>query len=143
MALNPEDNIPKKSEILSLFKQYPIKFVYIFGSLVQRKKGPLSDIDISIYLNPELTTYQRHRLRLELISHIKDLIPSPEIDLVILNDLNILFADKILRKGICIYNIDPWEKQQFEEYILSRSLDFKTFSRQFDEWQAQALIGTR
>lgn len=141
MNLTWEERIPKKTEILSLLEQYPVRFAYLFGSSVRKRRGPLSDIDFAIYLDPELSKYKRHRLRLKLISRITDLISNPKVDLVVLNDTSILFTDQILRQGVCFYNADPYGKQQFEEYILSRSLDFKIFAKRFDQWQADALIG--
>lgn len=141
LNLDWEDRIPKKSEILSLFEKYPVKFAYLFGSSVKKRRGPLSDIDFAIYLDPELSKYQRHLFRLKLISRIEELISSLKIDLVILNDTSILFTDQILRQGVCFYNIAASEKQRFEEYILSRSLDFKIFAKRFNQWQARAVIG--
>ncbi|MBS3055870.1 MAG: nucleotidyltransferase domain-containing protein [Candidatus Aenigmarchaeota archaeon] len=50
-----------------LKKQKYIKLVYLFGSSARNEEGPLSDIDIAVFLDKKLSKLQRHQKHLFLI----------------------------------------------------------------------------
>ena len=134
-----KDEIPHLEEITSLMRKFSVKFAYVFGSFIQNQRGPLSDIDLAIFLEPRLSKYQRHRRRLELHALLEELLVPEQVDLVVLNDIGLLLADRIVRQGISFYIYDEAVKQQFEEAIIIRGLDFRHFAEQFDRWQSQTL----
>ena len=129
------------SKIESIFQQYPIKFGYIFGSIISNKRTPLSDIDLSIYLDPSIDDYERHRTRLMLLVRLEELFSSLKIDLIVLNDSPILLAEQIIKTGVAIFIQDPRLKQKYEEDVIKFSLDFKVFAQQYTEWQVKAVQG--
>lgn len=129
----------KIGEVVSIFKEYPIDFAYIFGSSIKQEVGPLSDVDLAVYFNSKISPYDRHKNRLDLISKLESLFYPVKVDLILLNDSSYLLADEILRTGQCIVDKEPRVKQQFTEYIIARSLDFKPFTNKFDRWQYESL----
>lgn len=125
--------------VVSIFKEYPVDFAYIFGSSIKGEVGSLSDVDLAVFLNSKIPPYDRHKTRLELISKLESIFYPVKVDLIVLNDSNYLLADEVLRTGQCIFEKEPKVKQQFIEYIITRSLDFKPFANKFDQWQYESL----
>ncbi len=122
-----------------IFEEYPIDFAYLFGSSIKQEVGPLSDVDLAVYFNSKIPEYDRHKNRLDLISTLESIFSPVKVDLIVLNDSNYLLADEVLRTGQCIFEKEPRVKQQFIEYIIARSLDFKPFANKFDQWQYESL----
>lgn len=122
-----------------IFEEYPIDFAYLFGSSIKQEVGPLSDVDLAVYFNSKIPEYDRHKNRLDLISRLESIFSPVKVDLIVLNDSNYLLADEVLRTGQCIFEKEPRVKQQFIEYIIARSLDFKPFANKFDQWQYESL----
>jgi len=125
--------------VVSIFEEYPIDFAYIFGSSIKQEVGPLSDVDLAVYFNSKIPQYDRHKNRLDLISRLESIFTPVKVDLIVLNDSNYLLADEIMRTGQCIVDKKPRVKQQFTEYIITRSLDFKPFANKFDKWQYESI----
>lgn len=125
--------------VVSIFEEYPIDFAYLFGSSIKQEVGPLSDVDLAVYFNSKIPKYDRHKNRLDLISRLESIFSPVKVDLIVLNDSNYLLANEVLRTGQCIFEKEPRVKQQFIEYIIARSLDFKPFANKFDQWQYESL----
>ncbi len=125
--------------VVSIFEEYPIDFAYIFGSSIKQEVGPLSDVDLAVYFNSKIPQYDRHKNRLDLISRLESIFTPAKVDLIVLSDSNYLLVDEIMRTGQCIVDKKPRVKQQFIEYIITRSLDFKPFANKFDQWQYESL----
>ena len=125
--------------VVSIFEEYPIDFAYLFGSSIKQEVGPLSDVDLAVYFNSKIPEYDRHKNRLDLISRLESIFSPVKVDLIVLSDSNYLLANEVLRTGQCIFEKEPRVKQQFIEYIIARSLDFKPFANKFDQWQYESL----
>ena len=141
MADPPSIDQRMVSKIESIFQDYPIKFGYIFGSIISNIRTPLSDIDLAIYLDQSIDDYERHRTRLKLLVRLEELFSSSKVDLVVLNDSPLLISEQIIRTGVSIFIQDPLLRQKYEENITKYSLDFKVFAQKYNEWQVKAVQG--
>jgi predicted nucleotidyltransferase len=75
------------SRLAEFFK--PREFVelaYLFGSKAEDSRGPLSDIDIGVYLSSRLTKKERIERLLELTAELTGFLKTDNIDLVVMND---------------------------------------------------------
>ncbi len=63
-----------------------VELAYLFGSHAKGKSGPLSDIDVGVYLSRKLDKKERFEKRLELISVLSTLLQTSNLDLVVMND---------------------------------------------------------
>ncbi len=134
--------LPQLQDIITLVEKYPVNFGYVFGSIIKDLEGPLSDLDIALYLDDEMTNYQRHQYRLKLLASLDEIFTQKAIDLIILNDATISLAYYIIKDGVLFYDYAPNEKQRVEEEIILRYLDYKPFAENFNKWQSNAILGS-
>jgi uncharacterized protein len=70
-----------------------VRFALLFGSHAKGRPHPKSDLDLGVYLAPELLARQRFDLRLRLVGQLGDL---GEPDVVVLNDAPALLGHQAL-----------------------------------------------
>lgn len=114
---------PKLQGAKDVLRDYPVRFAYLFGSYAKQDTGPLSDIDIAVYLDDSLDEYKRFDLRLELISRMSGIFKTDKIDLVILNDIDLALAYRVVKDGKIIYCKDELEQIRFEAKTMSLYFD--------------------
>jgi len=95
---------------------------YLFGSTVRGEANCLSDIDIAVLFDKNLTKKEAFDLQLRLIVDLGDLLKTNNVDLVVLNDSPLLLTFNIIRDGI-ILKSDERERVHFETRIMSRFYD--------------------
>ncbi len=108
-------------------KEY-VELAYLFGSSARGGQGKLSDIDIGVYLSPNLPKKERHLKHLELIAGLTTLSKSDRIDLVIMNDASPAINFEIIKANKPVFVRDRDIKLDVEHRSMSRYLD-----RQFHE----------
>lgn len=114
--------ILKKPDLSQLFSQYPVQFAYLFGSQATGKSGPLSDIDLAVYLDPNLDKDKRFQIRIELSGKLSS-VYKKEVDLIVLNDTFNLLAYNIIFDGEVVYNVAESERVKFEAKVMSLYFD--------------------
>ncbi len=120
----------KQKEVIAKLKKFleefeEVKLAYLFGSLAMGKTGKLSDIDIAVLLDDELTPKQRLEIEMELISRISKLLKTEKIDLVVMNEAPLLLKYNIIKSGIVLKSADEALRIRKEAEIISRYLDRK------------------
>ena len=70
-----------------------VLFAFVFGSRAKGTARPDSDLDVAVFLDPQLTSQQRWDTRLKLHAELEDLGP---VDVIILNDAPPLLAHRAL-----------------------------------------------
>ena len=106
----------------------PICFAYLFGSYVTGNNGPLSDIDLAIYVKDgfEFTFQDKLAVHADLCRALK----SNDVDLVVLNQMdNLIIHEKIIHDGELFYLVD---KKSWDHYVFTVThaiCDFKWFRR--------------
>ena len=116
-------------KIVDVFKPYnEVKLVYLFGSRVNGKLGPLSDYDFAVYLDSQ-DKQKLQELKLELIAKISDALKTDNIDLVILNETESPeLKYNIIKNGQLILEKEPF-KVLLEPKILNEFFDFREILR--------------
>jgi predicted nucleotidyltransferase len=109
-----------------------IAALHAFGSLVDGRLKPLSDLDFAVLLSNAIDKRQRLDKRMELIGIFSDILGTDEVDLVILNDDPLRFSYGILKSGNLLYCRDKNQLIDFTEKTVKRYLDFAPVRRQFD-----------
>jgi hypothetical protein len=117
---------PKLREELS--KERDIVFVYIFGSYGTNRVGPLSDVDIAVYLDEKdnvtgSKNYFDRKIELNLL--ITEVLKTDEVDLVILNETSPEFAFNVLKTGYLLFSKDERKRIAFETHTMKLYQDFK------------------
>lgn len=78
---------------LRLYQRPEIAFALLFGSQATGRTHAQSDIDLAVFVDPELSARQRFDLRLELVASLSDL---GELDVTMLNDAPALLGHRAM-----------------------------------------------
>ena len=112
-------------------KQKYVKVAYLFGSAAKGELGPLSDIDLAFLLDERLSKGRRGDKLLFLINSISDILNTDRFDVVIMNDMPLLFKFNIIKHGQVIGCKDNSERVMFETHIMSEYLDRDYYDSMF------------
>lgn len=97
--------------------------VVLFGSHARGQAGPLSDVDVGVWLDPALTAQDRHARRLDLLAAATRALRGDAVDLVVLNDATPLLRHRVLRDGQRLLERDPVMRVRLEARALVEYLD--------------------
>ena len=96
-----------------------VKFAYLFGSIASGKAGPLSDLDLAIYLDRRLDSF---KYRLQLMEKLARIMKSEKFDLVVLNSASIVLKYEVVKNGVILKDDRP-RRVMFETAVLQEYLD--------------------
>jgi uncharacterized protein len=96
-----------------------VKFAYLFGSHARGSAGPLSDVDIAVYLDGRLNEFD---YRLTLIESLARKVRSDDLDVIALNSAPVLLAFDVIRDGIVLKD-DRSRRVIFEAKVIRDYLD--------------------
>lgn len=91
----------------------------LHGSQATGRAGPISDIDVGVWVDPRLDAAARLEVRLNLE---RDL-PDERVDLVVLNDAAPLLAHRARQSGVLLVDRHPRTRMRLETQALIEYLD--------------------
>lgn len=100
-------NAEKIKSIVGVLQEYQnIKYAYLFGSQVGENAGPLSDIDIAVYVVPKA----KPDFLLEVYAKLSPVLKKNEIDLVDLADpaVSPLLKYSVVKEGLLLFEREPY-----------------------------------
>ncbi len=115
------ENIHQKMHLLSdiLMKESNISFAYLFGGLLRKRRSPLSDVDIAIFVkNIKIFDY------LDLFGKITGVLGTDEVDLIILNKSPISLTGRILQNRRVLFDKEPFLRHKYESVNMRKYFDF-------------------
>lgn len=121
------------SRLAEFFKSREyVELAYLFGSHSKGKQGPLSDIDIGVYLSRKMDKKERFEKRLELIGSICTLLQTNNLDIVVINDSPPVLNFEIIEPNCLIYEKTHDLKVEVEVSIMSAYYDRKPHEEFFN-----------
>lgn len=113
-----------KRQLQPIFQSFDeVKLVYLFGSQVTGKAGPLSDFDFAVYVGTTDVT-KTHEILFELQDKIGRALKSDKVDVVALNITESPeLKYNIIKEGALIFEREPF-KVLVEPRILNEYFDF-------------------
>ncbi len=72
---------------------------YLFGSVIGGHSGPLSDVDVAIYVKEKISLRERGRMMMTLVK----LLGVPRVDLVLLNSASPVLQHEVIAYGKLIF----------------------------------------
>lgn len=105
------------------FDRPGVVFASVFGSQASGSAGPLSDIDVAVWLDPDLGARERLDARLRLLAAAEAILGDASVDLVILNDAPPLLQNRAGRRRLQLVDRDPRARVRLEADALVRYLD--------------------
>ena len=111
-----------KEHIHRVIARHPhIILAYLFGSQVRGDIGPLSDIDVAVFLDDaDETGTIRGNLRASLAAAVDH----ERVDVVFLNRAAVQFAYAVIVHGELIYERDAYTRVEYEAKIMSLYFDY-------------------
>ena len=119
----------KNLDFNKIFKNYPIQFVYLFGSFAKDQAKQNSDIDIAVCFSIDVPEDRIHQIHMELISELSKLLKNDKIDIIILNSMPVFFAFRVIKEGNIIFCPEEYEilRIRYEQKIMSLYFDYNYY----------------
>lgn len=110
-----------------ILAKYPVHCGYLFGSCAQGNQGPLSDLDLAIYLETNLKEEQQEKITVAIQEMVAKALHLPDkVDVVLLNqELPPALERNIVYDGKLIYVKDDAARAYYEADAIKRWLDYK------------------
>ena len=107
-----------QGRIAAYFAANKAIFDYLFGSCARGQSGPLSDIDLAIYLDNRLDSFAA---RLHYLEELYRLLKTERCDLVVLNNAPLVLQYEVIRYGKVLKENKlrrvPFETKVIREYL--------------------------
>jgi len=129
--------LPKK--IFDYFKnKEEVVAVYLFGSYVEGKERPFSDIDIGILLNKNDRHFVKEK-RNEYMTKLSRVLRK-DVHPVILNSAGEELIKQIFLKGKCIFVNDTKTLSHYKMVMLSKIVDFAYYRNQMQSGLIRSIM---
>lgn len=116
-----------KNQLHNVFKNYPVEFVYLFGSYNKDNTSRLSDIDIAAYFQNQIIVSSQYQIRSKLMVSLEPVFKTENIDIIILNNAYPLIKHRIIKEGNLIYSVNEKARINFEVNSIMCYLDYKPY----------------
>lgn len=127
----PHDIGQRLATIARALDRFPdVVFAYLFGSLGSGRPGPLSDVDVAVYIEEGADLGSR---RLEIIGALTRHLGTDEVDVVVLNSAPIALAGRVLSQRRVILDRRPFVRHRYESLATREFLDFRHFEHRLLE----------
>jgi predicted nucleotidyltransferase len=121
--------------IVERLKSYPVIFAYLFGSHASGNAGPLSDIDVALFVDERLSEEARFDLRLRLSNELSSILEKT-VDVIVLNDSPLSLHYEVIKQAKLLLCKDRERRINNEIHITSRYLD----RRFYDKRRARTIL---
>src|SRR4029077_285729 len=128
VKLDEKAHVPKvdaaaREQLANAFNREGVVAAMLIGSQARGNPGPLSDIDIAYWHEPELDRDARWRLRLDLIGAAEETMRTPEVDIVPLNEAPAALRQRAIRDAVRLVERDHDERVRLETWAILDYLD--------------------
>ena len=110
---------------LAVLETHPdVLDAYLFGSRARDEAGPLSDVDLAVYVEPAVLDRPGFGIDAELSSELQAALGRSDVDVVLLNRASPLLYHRVIRDGVRILSRLDTATTTREGYALSRYCDY-------------------
>jgi uncharacterized protein len=114
----------RRQMLAELFERQPdVVAAYLFGSQARGDAGPLSDVDLAVWLGDDLDPGRRLSQQLALSAQAASLLETDEVELVVLNGAPPLLAQRVIRDGEVLAERSAVTRVRLETEAIIRYLD--------------------
>ena len=112
-----------------ILKNRPIRLAYVYGSVAEGNSTPLSDVDIALVADDELTPLQQLRLGLRLETELGEQTGVRKIEARVINRASLSLRGQVACRGILIYARDEASRVDFETKTRDAYFDYQPVAR--------------
>jgi len=113
--------------VSSIAEAHGLAFVLIFGSASKGLAGPLSDVDVAVYMKVAPSDEGLLRLQANLTAKFIEVFKRNDVDLVIINSAPCRLRYEAVRTGVPVYLEDPKLFAKVFTQIVDEYLDFRPY----------------
>lgn len=124
-AFVPEIDDDARRRLSEALDKEGVVAAMLIGSQARGEAGPLSDVDVAVWHEPELDRDQRWDLQVALIGAACEALKTNEVDLAILNEAPPLFQHRAIRDAVRLVERDHDQRVRFETRAILDYLDTK------------------
>ena len=103
-----------------------ILFAYLFGSHSTATAGPLSDVDVAVYVDDSADEFDT---KLAVLDRVSRHVGSDRVDVVVLNSAPIALAGRVLQSRRVILDRNPFARHRYESSTARQFADFRVTER--------------
>jgi uncharacterized protein len=125
-----------------IFEEYPhLVAAYLFGSYAKRKVWPMSDVDIAVLFNDDVSRGRELIHEMDFLGYrIARGLGVKKVDVIDLKNQGLVFQHNVLRTGILIYDRNPDLRIRFVVRVISDFCDFEPTLRFIERFKIQGII---
>lgn len=112
---------------------------YLFGSQARGTPGPLSDVDLAVWLDPTLHRNDRSQKMLSLMGDAASRLGTDEVQVVVLNDAPPSLVHAALREGVRLVENDARQRVRLEVKAAVEYLDLAPLRRELTRGMARRI----
>jgi predicted nucleotidyltransferase len=122
-------------EVLAEFmaRQPDVRLAYLFGSHGRGTANALSDVDVAVLLDGQLSPLAQGEAHVRLMGDLMSLLRCDDVDVVVLNRASLLLRHRVLRDGRLLFAAHEQDRVHFAEDTLWRYLDHRYMYDVLDE----------
>ena len=114
----------RRRALAELFGRQPdVVAAYLFGSQARGDAGPLSDVDLAVWLDDQPEPRARLSRQLALSAEAGSLLGTDDVELVVLNGAPPLLAQRVIRDGELLAERSALTRVRLETEAIIRYLD--------------------
>lgn len=117
--------------------------VYLFGSHVDGKARPDSDIDIAVLLRPGIKRDTCRELAFQFTCDLIRFLKHDRIDILVMNTSGPIIRQKVYKYGRMIFCRDRKKALRHKDISIAEYLDFLPFRRRSEEAMKRRIHGGR
>lgn len=130
-VMSPEEVDRLAEALAERCRSLPVVLLYLHGAHARGTQSILSDLDLAVLLDPPAG--RDRSTGMEVASALEEVCERDDVDLVLLNTAGPIIADRVVRRGRLVYTASERERIVFEAAAVKKALDFRFFSRVYDD----------
>lgn len=113
-------------EMPGILANRPVMIAYLYGSVVDEKTLPSSDVDVGLVLDPDsfLSAYERMQLEFNIAAEIEHHCDVREADVRSIDIAPLTVQGSVVSEGILLYSRDEEFRVQYEVHTRKMYFDF-------------------
>lgn len=111
----------------------------LVGSQARAAAGPLSDVDVAVWLHPGLDRAGRAELRTVLAGELAAVLGTDEVDVIVLNDAPPLVCHRAMGPAVRLVTRDELARVRLESAALLNYLDTASLRAELDRGMRRRL----